>query len=420
MAEPQSDALVLFGITGDLAKKKLLPAVYHLAQRDRPARDRHRRRVARARRGRSSRSGSAKPSPRSSRRSTRTSSRTCCKRLKYVSGDYREAVDVRDAEGCAERRAASAVLPRDPAEPLRRRRAGPARAKGINKGARVVVEKPFGRDLESAEELNAILHSAFPEERDLPHRPLPREGVGREPARVPLRELVARAGLEQPLHQLGADHDGRGVRRRGPRQVLRRGRRAARRRAEPPAAGDGAARDGSAGRRERATASATRRSSCSSRSARSIPPRRCAGSSAATSTRTACDAGSDTETFVALRLWIDSWRWAGVPFLIRTGKALAATALEAVIEFKRAAPAVLQAARHAVARPEPPALPARQERRHHDAPPGQGARRADGDEAGRPAGQLRPGVRRAARGLRAADRRRDRRRSAPGSAARTA
>ncbi len=35
MAEPQSDALVLFGITGDLAKKKLLPAVYHLAQRDR-------------------------------------------------------------------------------------------------------------------------------------------------------------------------------------------------------------------------------------------------------------------------------------------------------------------------------------------------------------------------------------------------
>ena len=45
-------------------------------------------------------------------------------------------------------------------------------------------------------------------------------------------------------------------------------------------------------------------------------------------------AGSDTETFVALRLWIDSWRWAGVPFLIRTGKALAGTALEAVVEFK--------------------------------------------------------------------------------------
>jgi glucose-6-phosphate 1-dehydrogenase len=45
--------------------------------------------------------------------------------------------------------------------------------------------------------------------------------------------------------------------------------------------------------------------------------------------------GSDVETFVALRLWIDSWRWAGVPFLIRAGKNLAATATEAVVEFKQ-------------------------------------------------------------------------------------
>jgi glucose-6-phosphate 1-dehydrogenase len=44
--------------------------------------------------------------------------------------------------------------------------------------------------------------------------------------------------------------------------------------------------------------------------------------------------GSDTETFVALRVWIDSWRWAGVPFLIRAGKGLAATATEAVVEFR--------------------------------------------------------------------------------------
>ena len=43
--------------------------------------------------------------------------------------------------------------------------------------------------------------------------------------------------------------------------------------------------------------------------------------------------GSDTETFVALRLEIDSWRWAGVPFLIRTGKKLPVTATEAVVEF---------------------------------------------------------------------------------------
>ncbi|HLI57596.1 MAG TPA: glucose-6-phosphate dehydrogenase, partial [Actinomycetota bacterium] len=43
--------------------------------------------------------------------------------------------------------------------------------------------------------------------------------------------------------------------------------------------------------------------------------------------------GSTTETFAALRLDIDSWRWAGVPFYVRAGKALAATSLEAVVEF---------------------------------------------------------------------------------------
>jgi len=45
---------------------------------------------------------------------------------------------------------------------------------------------------------------------------------------------------------------------------------------------------------------------------------------------------SDTETFVALELCIDSWRWAGVPFHIRTGKALPVTATEAVIVFSEA------------------------------------------------------------------------------------
>jgi glucose-6-phosphate 1-dehydrogenase len=44
---------------------------------------------------------------------------------------------------------------------------------------------------------------------------------------------------------------------------------------------------------------------------------------------------SDTETFAAMRLDIDSWRWSGVPFYIRAGKALAATVTEAVVEFKQ-------------------------------------------------------------------------------------
>ena len=44
---------------------------------------------------------------------------------------------------------------------------------------------------------------------------------------------------------------------------------------------------------------------------------------------------SNTETFVALKLQIDNWRWAGVPFYLRTGKRLAMRATEIVIQFRR-------------------------------------------------------------------------------------
>src|SRR5882762_9641582 len=54
--------------------------------------------------------------------------------------------------------------------------------------------------------------------------------------------------------------------------------------------------------------------------------------------RAAKDVGpdSDTETYVAMKLAIDNWRWAGVPFYLRTGKALKAKRTEVVIRFKRA------------------------------------------------------------------------------------
>jgi len=44
---------------------------------------------------------------------------------------------------------------------------------------------------------------------------------------------------------------------------------------------------------------------------------------------------SDTETFVAMTVQVDSWRWQGVPFYIRAGKAMAETLTEAVVEFKQ-------------------------------------------------------------------------------------
>ena len=110
---------------------------------------------------------------------------------------------------------------------------------GLASGARVVVEKPFGRDVASAAELDQVLHQVFPEDVHLPDRPLPGQGGGREHARLPLRQLAAGAGVEPQLRQPGPDHHGRGVRGRRPRRVLRERRGHPRRVPEPRAAGRG-------------------------------------------------------------------------------------------------------------------------------------------------------------------------------------
>jgi glucose-6-phosphate 1-dehydrogenase len=54
--------------------------------------------------------------------------------------------------------------------------------------------------------------------------------------------------------------------------------------------------------------------------------------------------GSKTETYAALKLMVDSWRWAGVPFYLRTGKAMAARDTEIVIQFKPIALAMFRSA----------------------------------------------------------------------------
>ena len=71
------------------------------------------------------------------------------------------------------------------------------------------------------------------------------------------------------------------------------------------------------------------------RSMRPLRPRpRCGGASTgATSTRKGWSPDSDTETYVSLECEINSWRWAGVPWRIRAGKALDRTCTEAVVEF---------------------------------------------------------------------------------------
>ena len=152
MAAPQSDALVLFGITGDLAKKKLLPAVYHLAARDRlPAivlgvASRELAEGALEQRFREAVTA-VEPNP------DEDVIENVLKRLKYVSGDYREQSTfgkLKEALEASQHPLYFLAIPPSLFDDVVQGLA----TQGINKDGRVVVEKPFGRDLESAEELN--------------------------------------------------------------------------------------------------------------------------------------------------------------------------------------------------------------------------------------------------------------------------
>ena len=164
--QPPADALVLFGATGDLAKRKLFPALYHLERRgelkvpvigvarsDWTDEDFRRARQgvgARARRRRR-REGARRP---------RRSGWTSCR----ATTPHR-----RPGRRCATRSTAASsevavyymAIPPDMFPTV----ATSLASVGLNTRGRIVVEKPFGRDLQSAQELNATLHEIFPEER---------------------------------------------------------------------------------------------------------------------------------------------------------------------------------------------------------------------------------------------------------------
>ena len=223
-------------------------------------------------------------------------------------------------------------------------------------------------------ELNDDAALGVPRGADLPHRPLPRQGERRGPARVPLLQHDARAGVEPQLRPQRADHDGRDDRRRGAGQLLRQRRRDPRRDAEPPPPGGGAGRDGAAGRARSRGSCRTRRPRCSRRCARSTRRRSCAASTSATATSRASTPTRRRETFAAARLEIDSWRWAGVPWYVRCGKALAAAATEVVVEFRDPPSLLFDEAGGPTPQPQPRPLPARQERRRDVHAAGEDAR----------------------------------------------
>jgi glucose-6-phosphate 1-dehydrogenase len=337
VGEPRSEAIVLFGATGDLARKKLFPAIYNM-ERDGTL-------VGVPVIGVSSSDWSADQLRARCRESVEASLQgepvdeaafeqvACC--LEYVSGDYRDASTF---ERLGEVMRSKAV-----ARPLYYLAIPPAlfddvidglAAAGLTDDARVVVEKPFGRDLQSARELNAVLHRAFDEDRifRIDHF------LGKEPIENLLVFRFANSMLEPIWNRNFIKSvqitmaESFGVQGRGKfyeeigalRDVIQNHllEIVALLAMEPPAAAD-----------------ATALHDEKVKVFRQVPSLRpddlVRGQYRGYVDEDGVHGGSDTETYAAVRFEIDSWRWAGVPWTIRTGKCLPVIATEAVVEFNR-------------------------------------------------------------------------------------
>lgn len=328
----RSDGLVLFGITGDLARKKLFPAAYQLERRGLLS-------------GPLVGVASSEMSVDDLRSRAEASItehvdaidrrvlRALLDRLVYVSGDYREAATfdrlAQLLQPCSRPLFYLAIPPALFDDVI----AGLERV-GVHHHARLVVEKPFGRDLRSSQELNAVVHRAFAEHAvfRIDHF------LGKESVENLLVFRFANS-LFEPIwnnHYVAGVQitmaESFGVETRGKfyetvgalRDVLQNHllQILALLAMEPPVdAGATSLHD------EKAKLF---------RQVRAIDPADVVrGQYRGYVDEAGVNAGSDVETFVAVRLFIDSWRWAGVPFTIRTGKCLAATATEAVVEFRR-------------------------------------------------------------------------------------
>ena len=337
--QPTADALVLFGATGDLAKRKLFPALYQLEHR-----------------------GILRIPVIGVARSDWTDQAFCehahdailqsipdahasaieplMKRLDLIQGDYADPAtweslrDTLDRHGSKHAEFYMAIPPTmfpTVAESLA--------SVGLNERGRIVVEKPFGRDLASAKELNDTLHSVFPEERifRIDHY-LGKESVEDllvfrfsntllEPVwnRNYVRSVQITMSETIGVEGRGSFYDGVG----SMRDVLQNHllQVAALVAMEPPVGPEANFLQDEkakvfAAMRPIDPATLVRGQYVGYRDEPGVAP------------------DSEVDTFAAARIEIDSWRWAGVPWYVRCGKALAKSATEVVVEF-REPPAML-------------------------------------------------------------------------------
>ncbi|GFH37606.1 glucose-6-phosphate dehydrogenase [Streptomyces pacificus] len=328
-AVPDDHVIVLFGATGDLARRKLLPGLFHLAKAgllpgryrivgSAPAREalgddafRERARESVAEFGRSGPEGRAW--------------QTFEEALSFGAADPEDPgpllAAVRDAEravgGGVRRLFHLAVPPKAFASVIEM-----LGATGLAEGARVIVEKPFGTDLSSARALNATLHAVFDESRvfRIDHF------LGKESVDNILALRFANGLLEPVWNREHISH----VQIDVPEKIGIEGRARF-------FEGTGTFRDMIVTHlfqllafvaMEPPTALAAKRLRDEKekvfQSVRPLDPAHVVrGQYEGYRGEPGVDPRSDTETFVALRVELDNWRWAGVPFYLRSGKSLA-------------------------------------------------------------------------------------------------